>query len=369
MGKKTPLYEAHLRAGAKIVDFAGWDMPLHYGSQINEHHYVRKDAGMFDVSHMTVIDVYGPAAHDFLLNLLPNNVDKLQAVGMALYTCMLNEDAGIIDDLIVYRFTDDSYRLVVNCATRQKDLSWLQKQANDYAVEIVERPEFAMIAIQGPNAREKATKAMSPKHAQAAATLSKPFSAVEVDSWYIARTGYTGEDGFEIMIPAAEVVAFWDNLLAQSIHPCGLGARDTLRLEAGLNLSGTDMDESVTPLESNVSWTVAWEPENRNFIGRTALAQQKAKGVQRRLRGLVLLERGVLRGHQKVNCGDKGEGEITSGGFAPTLQQGIALARLPATVGFGEICHIDMRGKLLPVQVIKPPFVRDGKATFTIVQH
>lgn len=368
MGKKTPLYEAHLKAGAKIVDFSGWDMPLHYGSQIDEHHHVRKDSGMFDVSHMTVVDVYGPGAHDFLLNLIPNNVDKLTSAGMALYTCMLNDKAGIIDDLIVYRYSDVDYRLVVNCATREMDLAWLQKQANEYAVEIVERPEFAMIAIQGPNAREKAMKAMDEVKAQAASTLDKPFTAVEVDGWYIARTGYTGEDGFEIMIPAEESVAFWDSLLEQKITPCGLGARDTLRLEAGLNLSGTDMDESVTPLESNVAWTVAWEPENRGFIGREALAKQKAEGVKRRLRAFVLLDRGVLRGHQKVICGDKGEGEITSGGFSPTLQRGIALARVPADVKFGEICQIEVRGKLLSAQVIKPPFVRGGKANFELVK-
>jgi aminomethyltransferase len=363
MGKKTPLYDAHLKAGAKMVDFSGWDMPLHYGSQIDEHNYVRKDAGMFDVSHMTVVDMHGPGVHDFLLQLLPNNIDKLKDVGKALYSCMLNEKGGVIDDLIVYRFTEDSYRIVVNCGTREKDLAWFQKQSNEYAVEIAERPDFAMIAIQGPKARELTAKAFTPEQAEAASEL-KPFSAIEVNGWYIARTGYTGEDGLEIMIPGDEAVEFWNKLLAQGVHPCGLGARDTLRLEAGLDLSGVDMDESVTPLESNLAWTIAWEPTNRDFIGRNVLEKQKKEGVKQKLVGLVLLERGVLRGHQKVIVEDVGEGIITSGGFSPTLQKGIALARVPA--GIGEICQVEIRGKLVPAQVVKPPFVRAGKANFEL---
>jgi len=365
MGKKTPLYEAHVKAGAKIVDFFGWDMPLHYGSQIDEHNAVRKDAGMFDVSHMTVVDIHGPGVHDFLLYLLPNNIDKLTENGKALYTCMMNEKGGIIDDLIVYRFADDVYRLVVNCATREKDLDWFQKKAHEYAVEVIERPEFALIAIQGPNAREKAMSAMAPKQAEEAAKLDKPFSAVEVDGWYIARTGYTGEDGFEIMVPGEEATGFWNALLKQGVSPCGLGARDTLRLEAGFNLSGADMDESVTPLESALSWTIAWEPENRNFVGRSALVKQKANGVERKLVGLVLLGKGVLRDHQEVICDDKEIGVITSGGFSPTLQRGIALARVPFSVKKGNFCQIKVRGEMLPAQVIRVPFVRGGKANFT----
>jgi aminomethyltransferase len=368
MGKKTPLYEAHLAAGAKIVDFFGWDMPLNYGSQIEEHHAVRNDVGMFDVSHMTVVDIHGPGAHDFLLYLLPNNIDKLKEPGEALYTCMMNEKAGIIDDLIVYRFTKDAYRLVVNCGTREKDLAWFRKKSHDYAVEIIERPEFALIAIQGPNAREKAMQVMTAKQAKAAATLDKPFSAIEVDGWYIARTGYTGEDGFEIMVPQEQATDFWNALMKNGVQPCGLGARDTLRLEAGFDLSGTDMDESVTPLESNLAWTIAWEPENRDFVGRAALAKQKAAGAKVRLAGIVLLDKGVLRNHLKVICDDKGEGEITSGAFSPTLQRGIALARIPKEVKKDEICKVEMRGKLLPAQVIRVPFVRGGKANFTEIE-
>jgi len=368
MGKKTPLYEAHLKAGAKIVDFAGWDMPVNYGSQVDEHNYVRQDAGMFDVSHMTVVDMHGPGVHDFLLYLLPNNIDKLKETGKALYTCMMNEKGGVIDDLIVYRFADDIYRLVVNCATREKDLDWFQKKAHDYAVEVIERPEFALIAIQGPNAREKAMQAMTDKQSQAAAGLDKPFSAIEVDGWYIARTGYTGEDGFEIMIPGEEATGYWDALLKQGVRPCGLGARDTLRLEAGFNLSGSDMDESVTPLESALSWTIAWEPENRDFVGRVALLKQKEVGVKRKLVGLVLLGKGVLRDHQSVDCKEKGTGEITSGGFSPTLQRGIALARVPKEVKIGDICHTEIRGNSVPLQVIRVPFVRKGKANFELIE-
>jgi len=360
MAQKTSLYDCHLQLSAKMVDFAGWDMPLHYGSQIQEHHQVRQDAGMFDVSHMTVVDLTGPDAAKFLRYLLANNIDRLTP-GKALYTCMLNEQGGVIDDLIVYQIAADFYRLVVNSSTRAKDLAWLQQQASNDSLKIMERQDIAMIAVQGPQVRTKIGALFTPAEQQMLTAL-KPFTAVQIDHLFVARTGYTGEDGFEIMVPAAEAPAFWQKLLAAGIKPCGLGARDTLRLEAGLNLYGSDMNETVTPLESNLAWTVAFEPKNRDFIGRKALEKQLADGVQSKLVGLVLDGQGVLRNHQRVIVENIGEGEITSGSFSPTLSKGIALARVPANTA--DECLVEIRGKHILAQVIKPPFVRQGKKTF-----
>lgn len=357
MGKKTALYSSHLAAHAKIVDFAGWEMPLHYGSQVQEHHQVRQDAGVFDVSHMTIVDMTGQSVPDYLRYLLANNIDTLTP-GKALYTCMLNEQGGVIDDLIVYKMNDHFYRLVVNSATRDKDLAWLNEQAKKYSITLAERIEFAMLAIQGPKVRDKLADIFKAADLQAILDL-KPFQAVTLGSLFIARTGYTGEDGFEVILPAEEAPAFWDKLIAANIPPCGLGARDTLRLEAGLNLYGADMDESVTPLESNLGWTVAFKPADRHFIGREALQKQLDAGIKHRLVGLVLREQGVLRNHQKVIIEGESVGEITSGSFSPTLNKGIALARVPVTIG--TECGVEIRGKHYPAEVIKPPFVRQGK--------
>ncbi len=360
MGNRTPLYQEHQTAGAKLVDFAGWDMPLHYGSQLEEHHKVRRDAGIFDVSHMAPVDIKGSDAKAFLRYLLANDVERMQ-LGKALYTCMLNEQGGIIDDLIVYYCAPDYYRLVVNAGTRQKDLAWIKKQAAKFSVTVTERTDLAILALQGPQARAKASQVFSHPKQQEVVNGLKPFHFVEFEGWLIARTGYTGEDGFEIMLPAEKAAEFWQKFVAAGISPCGLGARDTLRLEAGLNLYGADMDETTTPLESNLTWTVAFTPD-RQFIGRAALEHQQQQGIARSLVGLILEERGVLRSHQKVVIEGMGEGEITSGGFAPTLGHAIALARVPSNVG--THCQVMMRDKLVPVRVIKPPFVRNGKKVF-----
>lgn len=362
MAKKTVLYSSHLAANAKMVDFAGWDMPLHYGSQVKEHHHVRQDAGVFDVSHMTIVDAEGQDAAAYLRYLLANNVDRLTS-GKALYTCMLNHEGGIIDDLIVYKLNDNFYRLIVNSATHDKDLAWLMEHAKKYSVKLSERTDLAMLAIQGPNVRKKLTTLFNTDELQTILAL-KPFQTAIIGSLFVACTGYTGEDGFEIILPQDDAPAFWEKLLNANINPCGLGARDTLRLEAGLNLYGADMDETVTPLESNLSWTIGWEPSERNFIGRQALEKQRETGVQRRLVGLVLQESGVLRNHQKVIV-EGGEGEITSGSFSPTLNKGIALARVPATIG--TTCLVEIRGKKLPAQVIKLPFVKQGKNNLVLV--
>ncbi|VAW80213.1 Aminomethyltransferase (glycine cleavage system T protein) [hydrothermal vent metagenome] len=358
MGNKTPLYESHKAMGAKLVDFAGWDMPIHYGSQLEEHHTVRRDAGMFDVSHMTVVDLHGEKTRDFLRYLLANNIDKLQDAGKALYSCLLNEQGDVLDDLIVYFLTENNFRLVVNSATREKDLAWIGRQAVAFDVQVVEQPQLAMIAIQGPKAREKTLSLFNAAQHEAIEGLGLFFGA-EVDDWFVARTGYTGEDGFEIMLPDVEAPAFWKALADVGVQPCGLGCRDTLRLEAGMNLYGTDMDETVSPLVSGLGWTIGWQPEDRDFIGRKALQAERDAGPKQKFVGLLLEDRGVLRGHQKVVVGDR-QGETTSGSFSPTLGRSIALARVPADIG--EHCQVEIRGKLLKAKVVRPPFVRHGKA-------
>lgn len=360
MGKRTPLYEEHQLADARIVDFGGWDMPLHYGSQIEEHQTVRNDAGMFDVSHMTVVDLRGDKVRDYLRYLLANNVDKLKTRGKALYSCMLRDDGGVIDDLIVYYMEDDWFRMVVNASTRDKDLEWLNKTARGFDdVDIRERDDLAMIAVQGPNAKEKVFAALGEGLREAAGSL-KPFHAATVGELFVAATGYTGEDGFEIILPIKAAAFTWKMLAEAGVAPIGLGARDTLRLEAGMNLYGSDMDETTSPLESGLAWTVALEPTDRRFIGREALERQKQEGIKNKLVGLVLEGKGMLRNHQKVDCGDAGEGEITSGSFSPTLQRAIAFARVPAAAK--ETCSIDMRGRSMNAKIVKYPFVRNGKS-------
>lgn len=362
MGNKTALYATHQAMGGKLVDFGGWDMPLHYGSQIEEHHKVRQAAGMFDVSHMTVVDVTGADAKAYLQYLLANDVAKIEStLGKALYSGMLNPEGGVIDDLIVYNM-GDWYRTVVNCGTREKDLAWMSKVAADYKVTLKERDDLAMIAIQGPNAIAL-TKTVVNAASAAVIDRLKVFQGLASGEWFIARTGYTGEDGLEIMLPNSEAVTFWQALADAGVAPCGLGARDTLRLEAGMNLYGHEMDDGVSPLVANMGWTIAWQPSERHFIGRSAIETEKAAGVSQKLVGLVLRERGVLRAEQIVSVeGTEQKGVITSGTFSPTLGYSIALARVPVTV-VGH-CEVDMRGKLVKVDVIAPNFVRHGKPVF-----
>jgi aminomethyltransferase len=361
MTEKTVLNATHRALGARMVDFGGWDMPINYGSQIEEHHVVRRDAGMFDVSHMTVIDLHGARTREFLRHLLANSVDKLKVTGKALYSCMLNEQGGVIDDLIVYFFDEAHFRLVVNASTRDKDLAWIESQAKAFGVEVKERPDFAMIAVQGPNAREKVLGLLHDVDRPRIAKLGK-FSAAAAQGphgmpLFVARTGYTGEDGFEIIVPVEHAVALWEALAAAGVAPAGLGARDTLRLEAGMNLYGQDMDETVSPWEANLGWTIALD-EGRAFVGRAALEQQKSDGVKRVMVGLVLDDKGVLRHGQKVLTAN-GEGEILSGSFAPTLNKAVAFARIP--VGEPGDVRVDIRGREVPVRLVKYPFVRDGK--------
>jgi aminomethyltransferase len=364
MTSKTPLFAEHQRLGARIVPFGGWDMPLHYGSQIEEHHAVRRAAGLFDVSHMRPVDIEGPQAEAFLRHLLANDVAKLKTQGKALYSCLLDERGGVIDDLIVYRLGAERYRAVVNAATADKDIVWMQAQAGAFAVSLARRDDLAMLAVQGPQARALAAPRL-PVAARAAVADLAPFSAVEDGAWLVARTGYTGEDGLEIMLPGDEAVALWQALVAAGARPCGLGARDTLRLEAGMNLYGQDMDETTTPLESGLGWTVAWEPATRAFIGREALAAQREDPARRRFVGLLLTGPGVLRAHQSLYRGGTPAGEVTSGGFSPTLGRSIGLARIaPEPAGGAEVADwtVEIRGRQVPVRLVRPPFVRHGRA-------
>ncbi|WP_449430307.1 glycine cleavage system aminomethyltransferase GcvT [Pseudomonas putida] len=357
MGQRTLLYDLHLALGAKTVDFGGWDMPLHYGSQVEEHHQVRSDCGVFDVSHMTVIDIAGSDARAWLQRLLANDIARLDSTGKALYSPLLNEQGGIVDDLIVYR-TEPGYRVVTNAATRVSVLAWLREQSAGFAVSFEVRPDLAILAIQGPQARDKVAALLSPSRAALVREL-RPFEGLAEGDWFIARTGYTGEDGLEIILPGDQAPAFFNDLVGAGIAPSGLGARDTLRLEAGMNLYGQDIDDSHTPLTSNLGWCIAWEPAERDFIGRAGLLSEIEHGVQEKLVGLVLEERGVLRAHQVVRVAGIGEGEITSGSFSPTLSKSIALARVPMATG--DRAEVEIRGKWYPVRVVKPTFVRHGK--------
>jgi aminomethyltransferase len=356
MSFRTPLYDAHVAADARMVNFAGWEMPINYGSQIDEHHHVRNDAGMFDVSHMTAVDIRGTQARAFLSRLLANDVAKLQLPGKALYSCMLNESGGVLDDLIVYYMDENWFRLVVNAATRDKGLAWLERQSVGFSIAVTEHHELAIIAVQGPQAREK-VHSLLPSGVSQVLTELRPFNVHLQGDLCIAFTGYTGEDGYEIMLPGDQAEAFWSRLLEAGVTPCGLGARDTLRLEAGMNLYGQDMDEEVTPLVSGLAWTVAMK-DDRDFIGRDALELQKASGIPQKLVGLVLEDRGVLRPGQTVVT-LAGEGITTSGGFSPTLQKAIAFARVPAKAE--QTCEVEIRGKYLKAWIVKPPFVRNGE--------
>jgi aminomethyltransferase len=367
--KATPLNSVHRASGAKMVDFGGWDMPVNYGSQIEEHNAVRTDAGMFDVSHMCVVDLHGAHVRPFLRGLLANNVDKLQAAGKALYSCMLNPEGGVIDDLIVYFFREDWFRLVVNAGTAEKDIAWIRQQndVTNSGISITPRRAdlsdegIALIAVQGPNARAKVWQVLPTT--QAASEAMKPFNVVIVNDTpfgevMVARTGYTGEDGFEIGVPATQAEALWNALAAAGVKPAGLGARDTLRLEAGMNLYGQDMDDGVSPLDAGLAWTVDLVAE-RDFIGKSALQQ---KGQQQNFVGLILREKGgILRAHQKVIGASGNAGEITSGTFSPSMQQAIALARVPLDVAVGDTVQVEIRDKKLAASVVKLPFVRNGK--------
>jgi aminomethyltransferase len=357
MLNKTALHQAHQQLGARLVDFAGWEMPIQYASQLDEHHAVRQSAGMFDVAHMLAIDLRGARVREFLRRLLANDVAKLSLPGKALYSCMLREDAGIIDDLIAYFLSEDWFRLVVNAGTADKDLAWIRQHAAAYGVEVRPRRDLGILAVQGPQARAAVLKHL-PANLTVQAQALVVFQAAHEGELFVGRTGYTGEDGFELILPHAELVALWQKLLADGVKPAGLGARDTLRLEAGMNLYGQDMDESKHPLESGLGWTIAWEPDDRDFVGRQALAALRGKSAHKFV-ALVLEGRGVVRAHMKVRYANGALGETASGGFSPTMKASIAMARVEAAAE-GAV-EVEIRGAWVPARVVKPPFVRNGK--------
>ncbi|HEX2239101.1 MAG TPA: glycine cleavage system aminomethyltransferase GcvT [Gammaproteobacteria bacterium] len=352
--KQTALYASHVARGARMVDFCGWELPLHYGSQLEEHLQVRRAAGVFDVSHMTIIDVEGRGARAYLRHLLAADVAALEAPGQALYACMLNHKGGVVDDLIVYYLSQDCFRVVANAATRAKDLAWMESHARNYEVALAARDDLAMLAVQGPHARAKLLSLLDADDRAIAENLGS-FEAAQLSRMWVARTGYTGEDGFEIILPHAQAPTLWQDLIAVNAAPVGLGARDTLRLEAGLNLYGADMDEDTTPLECGLAWTVTLESA-RDFIGRAALMQQRANGIARKRVHLIIEGRSVPRAHQRVIVDNLGAGEVTSGTFSPSLKAPIALARVPAATG--ATCEIEIRGQRLKARVARLPFVR-----------
>lgn len=362
MEQKTPLYEEHVAAGARMVPFAGWLMPLSYGSDLSEHRAVRDDSGLFDVAHMGIVDITGPDAKRYLRYVLANDIDRLPTAGRAQYGVMCNLKGGIVDDLITYYLGDRRYRIVLNASRRQIDLNWLREHAQGRDVSIVQRDDLALLAVQGPRARERAIVAL-PESVRGEVTDLKPFCCSERGDWVVARTGYTGEDGWEIMLKADRAPGLWRKLIACGIKPAGLAARDSLRLEAGLNLYGQDMDEKTNPYESNLGWTVTLEPEDRDFVGRAALEAALKAGVKRKLCGLLLRSRGVLRHGQLVST-PTGQGVVTSGGFSPNLERSIALARLPQDAG--GVVRVSVRNKTLEAIVVSPPFVRHGKARVTL---
>ncbi|MBF0184254.1 MAG: glycine cleavage system aminomethyltransferase GcvT [Magnetococcales bacterium] len=361
--KRTPLYEEHCALGGKMVEFSGWEMPLHYGSQLREHEIVRQRCGMFDVSHMGVIDLIGARVEVMLRFLLSNDVARIPTAGQAQYGLMLNATGGISDDLIAYRQGKDRFFLVVNAGTRDKAVAWIRIHAPSYGVRVVDRRDMMILAVQGPKAANQIQRCL-PEGLSRQAVALKPFHFVQDGDWRVARTGYTGEDGFELIVPEENGLTLWESLLRSGVQPVGLGARDTLRLEAGMHLYGHDMDGKSSPLESGLAWTIAWEPLDRDFIGRDALEAVWGQPVARKRVGLLLLDRGVLRDQQAVFLQNSPIGKITSGGYSPTLQRGIALARIHSEIAIGSICQVDMRGRMMDVQVVRPPFVRLGKPVY-----
>ncbi|QTS83729.1 glycine cleavage system aminomethyltransferase GcvT [Coxiella endosymbiont of Amblyomma nuttalli] len=356
MLRRTSLYKEHIKAKARFVNFANWEMPLHYGSQITEHHQVRRYVGIFDVSHMGVIDIEGEDAFTFLRYLLANDIAKLKGYACALYTCMLNDNGGIIDDLIVYYIAPHHYRLVLNAGVCHKDFTWIKKQSRSFKVIVNECSQICILAVQGP-AIFSLIRAIFNQTTVAALVALKPFQFILSDNLLIARTGYTGENGIEIFVSDEEIGrALWQKFIYHGAKPCGLGARDTLRLEAGFNLYGIDMDETTSPFISNLAWTVSLDDPVRHFIGRAALKKQLNEGIKEQLVGLIMEEPGMLRNQQKVWLANNKYGKVTSGGFSPTLGHAVALARLPIKIE--STPYIERRGKYIPIKIVKPPFVR-----------
>jgi len=357
MNKRTPLYEEHVALGATIVPFGGWDMPVYYTSVIEEHTATREAAGLFDTSHMGEVEVSGPESLDFLQSLLSNNIAGIEP-GAAVYAAMTNERGGVVDDLWVYMLGKDNYCLVVNASTTGKDLDWIRARAVGRNVKVVDRSDrIGMIALQGP-AAAGIMKQLTPEPMPARFRFSTlKIGGVEV---VVSRTGYTGEDGVEIYMDAGYTVKLWRLLLEKGagsgLKPVGLGARDTLRLEACYSLYGHELSDDITPVEAGISFAVA---KGKEFTGSDAIYGQMENGPARRVVAFELTVRGIPREGYPVFCAGKRAGTATSGCFSPTLRKGIGLAMLEAEytpVGTG--LEVEIRGKMYAGKVVKKPFVR-----------
>jgi len=352
--QQSPLLEAHLRAGARMVPFAGWNMPVQYAGITQEHLAVRSGCGIFDISHMGEFFVSGEDAGAWLNRQLTNNTAKL-APGQGQYTLMLNENGGVIDDLIVYRLAEDRWFLVVNASMIAEDRAWLTSRLEEGVTLRDESPDFAGMAIQGPNAPavfQAMTGAELPPR-NGIAEISTPHGDL-----IVCRTGYTGEDGFELFCQADDAVTWWDRALAAGAVPCGLGARDTLRLEMGFPLNGNDLSPARTPLEAGLGFFV--DLEKGDFTGRAVLAAQKAAGIPAKLVGIRMADKSPPpRAHYPVLHDGQPAGELASGGVSPSLGAGIGMAYLPAPLAaIGTRLEIDIRGKRWPAEVVKKPFYR-----------
>lgn len=358
MSRPTPLTDLHREAGARLVDFAGWEMPLQYGGIQEEHRAVRAAVGLFDVSHMGRVSVHGPGALGFLDGLLPCAVSRL-IPGQLAYTVLCNDAGGAIDDLEVYCIADDHYLLVVNAARREVDLAWMRAHVPVGAAVALVDDTLAqgMVAIQGPQA-----EAVLGELFGRAATDLAFFRCAVIDrgaegEWLVSRSGYTGEDGFEAIGPAASAPAVWQAAVAAGGRPAGLAARDTLRLEAGLCLYGHELTEETTPLEAGLTWTLALD-KAEPFPGCVALRRQREAGVERRLVGLALRSRGIPRAEQEVRAGGAAVGVVTSGGHSPVLQRGIAMAYVAAGCAEpGRELEVVVRERALAAEVVDLPFV------------
>ena len=350
---KTPLNKSHIELGAKMVNFSNWEMPISYSSLIEEHNAVRSTVGIFDVSHMSVFDFDGDNQVAFFEKIFANDIKKIYKDNKAIYGALLNEEGGILDDLIIYH-ANNKFRLVSNCSTREQNRQWFEKHAIEFGVKVMERSDMGILAIQGPDALNKILKI---KEIDNQVNTLQSFGCMfEGDKLY-ARTGYTGEDGLELIVPTKDINHLWDQALELGCTPIGLGARDTLRLEAGLNLYGNDMTINNHPYESNMGWTIDMSDESREFIGKDALLlidQSKSQKIV----GIILQDKGILRSGYEITY-EQGKGVVLSGSYSPTLQSSIGLARVDQ--GYKENGKVMIRNKLLNIDFVSPRFLGQGK--------
>ena len=350
---KTPLNKSHIELGAKMVNFSNWEMPISYSSLIEEHNAVRNTVGIFDVSHMSVFDFDGDNQVAFFEKIFANDIKKIYKDNKAIYGALLNEEGGILDDLIIYH-ANNKFRLVSNCSTREQNRQWFEKHAVEFGVKVLERSDMGILAIQGPDALNKILEI---KEIDNQVNTLQSFGCMfEGDKLY-ARTGYTGEDGLELIVPTKDINHLWDQALELGCTPIGLGARDTLRLEAGLNLYGNDMTINNHPYESNMGWTIDMSDENREFIGKDAILSIDQSKSQK-IVGIILQDKGILRSGYEITH-EQGKGVVLSGSYSPTLQSSIGLARVDQ--GYKENGKVMIRNKLLNIDFVSPRFLGQGK--------